>query len=285
MRLVHARGEMDLERAVVMGIVNRTPDSFFDGGRMDLDAATEHGLMLVEEGAEILDVGAVKAGPGEDVSQEEESMRLLPLIENLAERSDVPISVETSRPEVARKALEAGAAMINDVSALADPELAGVCAELGAALILMHNGGQIRGRPRNPRYDDVVAEVSDELLDLIVLARAAGVDDDSMVIDPGLDFGKNTFQSLELLRRMDALAGLGKPILIAASRKDIVGESLDLPLGERLEGSLGVAAWATAAGAAIVRAHDVKASVRTMRMIQAIAGQIPPAAPVRGLWD
>lgn len=268
-----------------MGIVNRTPDSFFDGGRMELGAAVRHALTLIDEGAEILDVGAVKAGPGQEVSEKEELERLLPLVEVLAARTDVPVSVETFRPGVARDVLATGAAMINDVSGLADPALASVCAELGAAMILMHNGGQIRGRPRNPRYDDVVTHVSDELLDLIGRARAAGVEDERMVVDPGLDFGKNTFQSLELLRRMDALIALGKPVLIAASHKDIVGESLGLPLAERLEGSLAVAAWASATGAAIVRVHDVKATVRVVQMIQAIAGQVPPAAPVRGLWD
>ena len=276
---------MSLERAVVMGILNRTPDSFFDGGRMELEASVQHGLTLVQEGAAILDVGAVKAGPGAEVSEDEELERLIPLIEGLVAETDVPLSVETSRPKVARETLGAGAAMINDVSALADPHLAGVCAEFDAGLILMHNGGQIRGRPRNPRYEDITRAVTDGLSQLVGTARSAGVKDVSLVLDPGLDFGKNTFQSLELLRRMDALTDLGRPILIAASRKDIVGESLDLPLEERLEGSLAVAAWATAAGASILRVHDVKASVRVVQMIQTIAGQSPPAAPVRGLWD
>lgn len=268
-----------------MGIVNRTPDSFFDGGRMELRAAEEHGLRLAEEGAAILDVGAVKAGPGEEVTEAEETRRLIPLIEGLARQTRVALSVETARPEVAEKALAAGASIVNDVSALADPRLTEVCAAAGAALIVMHNGGQIRGRPRNPRYRDVTRDVGLELGRLAGVARAAGVGKESIVIDPGLDFGKNTFQSLELLRNLSGLTGLGWPVLIAASRKDVVGETLDLGLDERLEGSLAVAAWAASHGASIVRVHDVEASVRVAGMIDAITGRRAPAAPVRGLWD
>ena len=285
MRLVHARGEIALDRTLVMGIVNRTPDSFFDGGRMELDAAVEHGLRLVEEGAAILDVGAVKAGPGEEVTEAEETDRLIPLVRELASQTDGALSVETARPAVAEAALSAGASIINDVSALADPQLAEVCAAKGAALVVMHNGGQIRGRPRNPRYENVTAEVSGQLVQVVEKALAAGVRKDSIVIDPGLDFGKNTFQSLELLRNLADLALLRWPVLVAASRKDVVGETLDLELGERLEGSLAVAAWAASHGASIVRVHDVEATVRAVRMVDAMAGRVPPAAPVRGLWD
>lgn len=285
MKLLHARGEIPLERTVVMGIVNRTPDSFFDGGRMELRAAVEHGLRLAEEGAAILDVGAVRAGPGEEVTEAEETQRLIPLIEELARQTEVALSVETARPGVAEQALAAGASIVNDVSALADPRLAEVCAAAGAALIVMHNGGQIRGRPRNPRYEDVTRDVGLELDRLAGVARAAGVRKESIVIDPGLDFGKNTFQSLELLRNLSGLTGLGWPVLIAASRKDVVGETLDLGLDERLEGSLAVAAWAASHGASIVRVHDVEASVRVAGMIDAITGRGAPAAPVRGLWD
>ena len=285
MKLLHARGELSLDQTVVMGIVNRTPDSFYDGGRVDLADSVAHAERLVDEGAGILDLGAVKAGPGEEVSEAEETERLLPLVERLASRTEIPLSVETARSQVARKAIAAGAAIINDVSALADPELAHVCADSGAALVLMHNGGQIRGRPLNPRYEDVTAEVVKGLSELAEVATAAGVGKERIVIDPGLDFGKNTFQSLELLRKMGELWSLGWPVLIAASRKDIVGETLDLPLEERLEGSLAVAAWAAAEGAAIVRVHDVRASVRVVQMTLAIAGLRAPAAPVRGLWE
>jgi dihydropteroate synthase len=285
MKLAHARGELDLGRCIVMGILNRTPDSFFDGGRMELTEAVEHGLALEGEGAGVIDIGAVKAGPGEEVSEDEEVGRLLPLVEELAARTDVPLSIETGRPEVARRAVEAGAAIINDVTGLIDADLASVAAASGAGLILMHHGGQIRGRPRHPRYTEVTREVGDELEHMAALAMEHGVQSAAIAIDPGLDFGKNTLQSLELVRRLPELVVRGLPVLVAASRKDIVGESLGLPPDERLEGSLAIVALSVAAGAAMVRVHDVGASVRVVRMVEAIAGKSMPVAPVRGLWD
>jgi dihydropteroate synthase len=284
MKLDHAQGSLALNRCLVMGIVNRTPDSFYDGGRMGLDETLAHARSLIEEGADILDVGAVKAGPGEEVSEDEEATRLLPLIEGLA-GDGVPLSVETGRHEIARQALDAGAALVNDVGGLSDPELASVCGDAGAALVLMHHGGQIRGRPRSPAYDDVVGAVRDEWERLVGIARERGVSEESIVLDPGLDFGKNTFHSLELMRRLPELTAGSWPVLVAASRKDIVGETLDLPPGERLEGSLAVVALSVIHGAAIVRVHDVQASVRTVRMVEAMLGTRPPAAPIRGLWD
>ncbi|MGH2755323.1 MAG: dihydropteroate synthase [Actinomycetota bacterium] len=285
MKLVHARGELSLDHCAVMGILNRTPDSFFDGGRMDLTAAAEHGLRLVEEGASIIDIGAVKAGPGEEVTEQQEIGRLIPLIEELAGRSSAPLSVETGRPEVVRRAVEAGAAIVNDVTGLMDEDLAAVCADVGAGLVLMHHGGQIRGRPRHPRYDDVVEEVGDELRRLASLAMGAGVAQERIAIDPGLDFGKNTLHSLELVRRLPELTAGELPVLVAASRKDIIGESLGLPPDERLEGSLAIVALSVAARAAMVRVHDVEASVRVVRMVEAIEGRSSPVAPLRGLWD
>jgi dihydropteroate synthase len=285
MILHHARGTLWLDHCIIMGILNRTPDSFFDGGRMDLDEAVRHGLRLEAEGAEIIDVGAVKAGPGAPVSLAEEMDRLLPLVTALADQAGALISVETSSPEIARRAVDAGAAIINDVSGLQDPELASACAQTGASLVLMHNGGQIRGRPRNPRYVDVVAAVIDHWRATAEVAIQAGVSESALIADPGLDFGKNTFQSLELMRRVDELCAPGFPLLIAASRKDVVGETLGLPLAERREGSLALAALSTWAGAAFVRVHDVEASVRTVRMVEAVRGTRAPLAPIRGLWD
>jgi len=285
MKLAHARGELDLGRCIVMGILNRTPDSFFDGGRMELTEAVEHGLALEGEGAGVIDIGAVKAGPGEEVSEDEETRRLLPLVEELSARTDVPLSIETGRPEVARRAVEAGAAIINDVTGLLDPELADAAAATGAGLILMHHGGQIRGRPRHPRYADVTKEVGDELEHMAVLAMEHGVQSAAIAIDPGLDFGKNTLHSLELVRRLPELVARGLPVLVAASRKDIVGESLGLPPDERLEGSLAIVALSVAAGAAMVRVHDAGASVRVVRMVEAVAGKSMPVALRRGLWD
>jgi dihydropteroate synthase len=284
-RLRHARGELALDRCLVMGIVNRTPDSFYDGGRMGLDEARDHALALVDEGADILDIGAVKAGPGEEVDAGEEAARLLPLLEAVAARTDAPISVETGRTEIARSALDAGAAIVNDVSALADASLARVCADAGAALVVMHNGGQIRGRPRNPRYDDVVGAVLETWRDLAASARAEGLADDALVVDPGLDFGKNTYHSLELMRRLPELVAQPYPVLVAASRKDVVGETLGLGTDERLEGSLALVALSVVAGASLVRVHDVLASVRVVRMVEAVEGKLRPARAVRGLWE
>ena len=273
-------------RCLVMGIVNRTPDSFYDGGRIDLDESIDHALRLVDEGASILDVGGVKAGPGPDVTPEEERARLLPLIEAIATRSDVVLSVETARPDVARAAIDAGAAMVNDVTSLADDGLAVVCSETKAALVLMHSGGQVRGRPRHPAYDDVVADVRATWERLADRAMQLGVADEQIVVDTGLDFGKNTFHSLELTRRLQELVeSVPWPVLVAPSRKDVVGESLDAPPEERLEGSLalvGLAAWM---GASIVRVHDVRAAVRTVQMMETVLGERMPAAPRRGLWD
>lgn len=285
MRLLHARGELVTEGCAVMGIINRTPDSFYDGGRMDLDAAVTHALALEAEGADLLDIGAVKAGPGAAVDAGTEWARLEPLLDALAGQSAVPLSVETSRPAVARRAVSSGASIINDVTGLADPALANAVAESGAGLILMHSGGQVRGRPRHPRYSDVTRDVRIELEDRARVAEQAGVGREAIVLDPGLDFGKTTFHSLELMRRLPELTAGDRPVLIAASRKDVVGETLDLPPDERLEGSLALVAIAVQAGAAAVRVHDVKASVRVVRMTEAVVGRRMPAAPVRGLWD
>jgi dihydropteroate synthase len=285
MKLLHARGELPLDRCLVMGILNRTPDSFYDGGRTGLEQSVDHALRMVAEGADIIDVGAVKAGPGADVSEEEELRRLIPLIEALAHATDTPLSVETGRPAVATRALQAGAAIVNDVTALADPELAPACAREGAALVLMHHGGQLRGRPLNPRYDDVVAEVMREWDRLGAQAIEAGIRPEALLADPGLDFGKTTWHSLELMRRLPELTAGTMPVLVAASRKDIVGETLSLAPAERLEGSLALVALSVQAGAAAVRVHDVEATVRTVRMVEAVLGRRPPDAAVRGLWE
>ena len=284
-RLAHARGELSLESCLVMGIVNRTPDSFYDGGRTDLDESVDHALALVDEGAAILDLGGVRAGPGPEVSEDEERERLLPLVEAIAARSNVVISVETSNVDIARAAIDAGAAIVNDVRSLTDEGLADLCAETGAALVLMHSGGQVRGRPRHPVYDDVVDSVRSTWEELAGAAKRAGCRDEQLIADTGLDFGKNTFQSLEVSRRLPELIDGPLPVMVAPSRKDVVGETLDLAPDERLEGTMalvGLAAWM---GAAIVRVHDVRAAARTVEMIEAVAGRLMPARPRRGLWD
>lgn len=284
MRLSHARGVLESDACLVMGIVNRTPDSFYDGGRMAIDASIAHALDLVEQGAAILDIGAVKAGPGEEVTIAEEMSRLVPLVSGIAARSDVVMSVETSRADVARAAIEAGAAIVNDVTGSVE-ELGPVCVATGAALVVMHHGGQLRSRPRHPRYLDVTTEVRDDLVSLAERAVQVGVSRESLVIDPGLDFGKNTYQSLELMGHLKAFVDTGLPVLVAASRKDIVGETLGVPPQDRLEGSLALATLAAFAGAAIVRAHDVAETLACVVMADAVAGRIRPRAAVRGLWD
>jgi dihydropteroate synthase len=268
-----------------MGIVNRTPDSFYDGGRMDLARSVDFALKMVGEGAEVLDIGAVKAGPGPEVSEAEELARLIPLVEGIALRSEVAISVETMRPSVAEAAAAVGASIVNDVTGLQDPRIAGVCAKTGAKLVLMHSSGQVRGRPRHPRFDDVVAEVARDLLVSAEAAIGLGVPRDHVVIDPGLDFGKTTFHSLELMRRLNEITSLEFPVLVAPSRKDVVGETLDLGPGDRLEGTLALVALSVWQGASAVRVHDVQAAVRVVRMTQAVLGTVAPAVPLRGLWD
>jgi dihydropteroate synthase len=271
-------------RAAVMAILNRTPDSFYDqGATFGLDAALAAAERALADGADWLDVGGVKAGPGPPVSEAEELDRVLPLVGAIRERSDAVVSVDTFRPEVARRALAAGADVVNDPSGLHDPRLAEVAAEARAGLVVMHTGGPPRTRPHRPAYADVVAEVRAFLADRVALARRRGVAADRLIVDPGHDFHKNTFHSLELTRRLGELAGLGHPLLVALSNKDFVGETLDLPVAERLEGSLAAAAFAVAAGASIVRVHDVRPTVRVVRMTEAILGRRPPAATRRGL--
>jgi dihydropteroate synthase len=281
----HAHGELSTDHVLVMGILNRTPDSFFDGGRMDLESSVDHAVRMVAAGADIVDIGGVKAGPGAVVSPEEELDRTVPLVGEVARATPVPISVETARPAVAEAAIEAGAGIINDVSALGDEGLARICAQTGAGLVVMHNGGQIRGRPRHPRYDDIVVAVVEEFERCTALARAAGMSTDQLIVDPGLDFGKTTYHSLELMRRLEELTALDWPLLVAPSRKDVVGETLALPPDERLEGTLALVVMSVLAGAAIVRVHDVESTVRAVRMTEAVLGERSPAAPVRGLWD
>jgi dihydropteroate synthase len=279
------RRTVDLgRRAAVMAILNRTPDSFYDrGATFGFEAALAAGERALAEGADWLDVGGVKAGPGAPVTEAEELDRVVPLIEALRERSDAVISVDTFRAGVARRALAAGADVVNDPSGLRDPEVAEVAAEAGAGLVVMHTGGPPRTRPHRPAYADVVAEVRAFLADRVALARRRGVAAERLIVDPGHDFHKNTFHSLELTRRLGELTDLGHPVLVALSNKDFVGETLDVPLDQRLEGSLAAAAFAVAAGASIVRVHEVLPTVRVVRMTEAILGHRPPAATRRGL--
>jgi dihydropteroate synthase len=271
-------------RAAVMAILNRTPDSFYDrGATFGFEAALAAGERALAEGADWLDVGGVKAGPGDPVTEAEELGRVVPLVEALRGRTDAVISVDTFRAGVARRALAAGADVVNDPSGLRDPLVAEAAAEAGAGLVVMHTGGPPRTRPHRPAYADVVAEVRAFLADRVALAVRHGVAAERVIVDPGHDFHKNTFHSLELTRRLGELADLGHPLLVALSNKDFVGETLDVGLDQRLEGSLAAAAYAVAAGAGILRVHEVQATVRVVRMTEAILGRRPPAATRRGL--
>lgn len=287
MRLTLGTHTFDLDRRVaVMGIVNRTPDSFFDRGRaFGLDAALDQAAEHLAAGADIIDIGGVKAGPGAPVTVEEERERVLPFVEALRCRSDVPISVETSRPGLAAEALAAGANLINDVSGLAEPALADVVAgHDGAALVVMHAGGPPRSRPFRPSYlPDVTSVVIDELVRLVDEASRRGVPPERIVVDPGHDFRKTTAHSLQLTRRLPEIAALGYPVLVALSNKDFLGEVLGLPLDERAEASLAAAVIAVERGAHIVRVHDTRATVRAVRTVEAVRGWRQPAVSARGL--
>jgi dihydropteroate synthase len=271
---------------VVMAIVNRTPDSFFDrGATYGLAAAVERVDRVVAEGADMVDVGGVKAGPGDEVDAAEEVRRTVDLIAAIrAAHPTLPISIDTWRAEVAREALAAGADVVNDAWGGVDPALSAVAAEAGAGLVCMHAGGlPPRTRPHRVRYDDVVADIVARTTALAEAAVAAGVDRERVLIDPGHDFGKNTWHSLEATRRLDELVATGWPVLVALSNKDFVGETLDVPLEERLTGTLAATAVSAWLGARVFRAHDVVATRQTLDMVASIRGDRPPAHTVRGL--
>lgn len=278
------------DRALIMAIVNRTPDSFYDrGATFTDDAAKEAAHRVIADGADIVDVGGVKAGPGEMVDVDEEIARVVPFIEWL--RGTFPdqlISVDTWRAEVAKQACAAGADLINDTWAGADPDLPGVAAEFNAGLVCSHTGGAApRTRPFRVNYglsergvvDDVIAEVTSAA----ERAAALGVRRDGIVIDPTHDFGKNTYHGLSLLRHVEELVKTGWPVLMALSNKDFVGETLGVSLTERLEGTLAATALAAAAGAAMFRVHEVGPTRRVLEMVASIQGARPPKRTVRGL--
>ncbi|AHD23252.1 dihydropteroate synthase [Rhodococcus pyridinivorans] len=274
------------DRALVMAIVNRTPDSFYDrGATFEDDMALAAVDRAVAEGADLVDIGGVKAGPGEVVDSDEEIRRVVPFVAAIRERyPDVLISVDTWRSEVARRAVGEGADLINDTWAGADPELVAVAAELGAGIVCSHTGGAVpRTRPHRVRYTDVVGEVVREVVAAADAAARAGVASDSILIDPTHDFGKNTHHGLALLRHVDVLVKTGWPVLMALSNKDFVGETLGVELADRLEGTLAATALAAAAGARMFRVHEVAATRRVVDMVAAIAGTRPPARTVRGL--
>ena len=274
------------DATLMMAIVNRTPDSFYDQGATWVeDAAFERVAAVVEQGAEIVDIGGIKAAPGEEISASEERERVVDFVARVrASYPSLVISVDTWRAEVGAAACEAGADLLNDAWGGADPELVDVAAEHGAAIVCTHTGGVTpRTRPFRIEYDDVVAAAIADTVRYAERALAAGVARESIVIDPAHDFGKNTFHSLELTRRLGEMVDTGWPVLVSLSNKDFVGETLDLPVGERLIGTLAATAVCALAGARIYRVHEVVETRQVVDMVWSIAGSRPPKRAIRGL--
>lgn len=275
-----------VDRPLVMAIVNRTPDSFYDRGASFTDVAAMRRVdRCVADGADILDIGGVKAGPGESVDAREELRRVVPFVEAVRDRHPgVVISVDTWRGSVARRALSAGADLVNDTWAGHDPEVLTAAGEAGAGFVCSHTGGAVpRTRPFRVGYPDVVRDVVSELSAAAERALAAGVPADGILVDPTHDFGKNTFHGLELLRRLDEIVALGHPVLMALSNKDFIGETLDAGIDDRAEGTLAATSVAAMTGARVFRTHDVRATRRAVEMVASIMGTRPPARTVRGL--
>jgi dihydropteroate synthase len=259
-------------RTRVMGVLNVTPDSFSDGNLYpDLPAALEEAARMVDGGADIIDIGGESTRPGADpVDETEEINRVIPVVEGIKKALSVRVSVDTRKASVAQRAIDAGADMINDVSTLRDRAMLPLLLETRTPVVLMHMRGEPRTMQRQTRYDDIVADVVGFLRDCADTAASAGVADDKILIDPGIGFGKSAAGNMTLLNELPALAQIGRPILIGASRKAFIGTVLDLPVEDRLEGSLAIAAFAAAQGVHMVRAHDVRATLRVVRMIDAI---------------
>lgn len=275
MKLDCAGKPVSLQNAVVMGVLNVTPDSFSDGGRwLHFDAAIERAQQMVAEGAAIIDVGGESTRPGAaPVSVEQELQRVVPLIEALAPAISVPISIDTSKPAVMQAAVEAGAGMINDVAALQAEGALAVAAKLAVPVCLMHMQGQPRTMQNNPEYDDVVADVRQFLLKRAQLAQAAGIEKHNIVLDPGFGFGKTLTHNYQLLAGLPGLAG-DYPLLVGMSRKSMLGAVLDKPVEERLYGGLAAATIAALNGANIIRTHDVAATADAIKIITATVGEI-----------
>lgn len=280
------RHEFDDDATLMMAIVNRTPDSFYDrGATWDEERACERVDLVVAEGAEIVDIGGIKAAPGVEIGPAEEKARVVDFVARVRETyPELVISVDTWRAEVGRAVCEAGADVLNDAWGGADPELVDAAAEYGAGLVCTHTGGVTpRTRPYRIEYDDVVAAAIADTVAYAERAVAAGVARESVVIDPAHDFGKNTFHSLEITRRLGEMVDTGWPVLVSLSNKDFVGETLDLPVGKRLPGTLAATAVCALAGARLYRVHEVAETRQVVDMVWSIAGRRPPRRAIRGL--
>lgn len=262
------------QRTYIMGILNVTPDSFSDGGRyFDETSATNKALHIVEDGADIIDIGGESTRPGsEPVPVEEELRRILPVIKSIAGKIKIPVSIDTYKSEIAKRALDAGASMVNDISGLRfDPEMAKVVSDYKVPVVIMHIKGTPKNMQQKPVYDALIPEILEYLRQSITIAGEAGISDDIIIIDPGLGFGKTFEHNLEIIHNLHEFTLLGKPILIGPSRKAFIGEILgDVPPDERLEGTAAATAISIMNGANIVRVHNVKEMARVARVADAI---------------
>ncbi len=278
--------EFARDTPLVMAIVNRTPDSFYDkGSTFDDDKAHARVAEVIAAGADILDIGGVKAGPGETVDPQQEAERTVDFIAQVRSRHpDIPISVDTWRAEVGDAACQAGATVINDAWGGWDPDLATIAAKHYVGLVCTHAGGvEPRTRPHRIEYDDVVADVVEVTTRLAERALEVGVARESIMIDPGHDFGKNTYHSLEVTRRLNELVETGWPVLVSLSNKDFIGETLDQGVGERLIGTLAATSISAWLGAQVFRVHNVAETVQTLNTVSSIMGTRPPRVARRGL--
>lgn len=268
------RTNLDFSRGpLIMGVVNVTPDSFFDGGRyLNKDDAINRGLKLVEEGADIIDIGGESTRPGAiPVSEDEELKRVIPVIEELAKRTDVPISIDTYKSVVARNAIDAGAQIVNDISGLKfDEKMAQVVAEKAVPVVIMHIKGTPRDMQNEPYYEDVIQEILEYFNDRIHFAVKMGISENKIIIDPGIGFGKRLEDNLRIIKNLGSFRIFGKPIMIGVSRKSFIGNILSLPPEDRLEGTISATICALFAGAKIVRVHDVKEIKRCIRIYNEI---------------
>lgn len=257
------------DKTLIMGILNVTPDSFSDGGKYNhLENAVGHARQMIEDGADILDIGGESTRPGhKPVPAGEEISRVVPAIEAINKEIDVPISIDTYKAEVAKRAVQAGASIINDVwGAKADPEIADVAAETGVPIILMHNR-----KERN--YTNFIRDVLNDLYESITIAKKAGVADDQIILDPGIGFAKSLTENIEMMRNLDTLVSLGYPVLLGTSKKSMIGNVLDLPVNERMEGTGATVCFGIQQGCQIVRIHDVKEMSRMAKMMDALIGK------------
>lgn len=279
MRATLSVNDLQLDKkTLIMGILNVTPDSFSDGGKYNkLSAAIDHVAAMIEEGADLIDIGGESTRPGaEQVSLDEELERVLPILEALTARFDIPFSIDTYKAEVAKQAIAKGAQIINDVwGAKADPQMAQVAAETGVPIILMHNRHDMN-------YTNVIADIAEDLQESIALALKAGVSTQQIILDPGIGFAKNYEHNLITMRHLEQVVALGYPVLLGTSRKSMIGQALDLPTEERLEGTLATICLGIMKGCHILRVHDVKEVARAAKMMDAMLAKGVEELPVYG---